>query len=79
MSQLTSISHIDPIDGLTERLGEFLFSPTEGVKKTSQEGSKKKMRGLMGSKITLDRTERESALVPKVEPDGLTEDSRSIL
>ena len=71
-------AHIDPIDGLTERLGEFLFSPTEESART-EDGWAKKRRGTKGSISRLE-VDGEGWLVRNtLESDGLTDDTRNLL
>ena len=73
-------SHIDPIDGLTERLGEFLFSPTEGASKGEDICKKKMRRNSKG--VTTPRTDDAqgwSLVRNNQESDGLTAASRELL
>lgn len=77
------VSHIDPIDGITESLGEFLFSPAnQGQEGQASEGAtlcagddpaKRKRRG------TGDTVRPRSKSLIKVESDGMTDSAREVL
>jgi hypothetical protein len=82
-AQQLHISQIDPIDGITESLGEFLFNPKgnpgDGADSGGQglcgpaDETKKKRRG------TGDTVRPRSKSVIKIESDGLTDSMRESL
>ena len=84
-SVMTTASTIDPVDGLTERLGEFLFNPVAveasgSGAKTSQrtdEGTKKKRRGLSERSSPMKSSNGGDLI--RVESDGLTDSVRETL
>jgi hypothetical protein len=78
---ITHTAHIDPIDGLTERLGEFLFNPTEGAAK-AEDGWAKKRKGIKG-KVQADAMADDGQswwiVRNNLESDGLTDSTRNLL
>jgi hypothetical protein len=78
---------VDPMDGLTARLGEFLFTPMEPVKaKATQQEKVQGQDGLARKRkqsISRDRREAEGAgtalVQQRLEPDGLTDSAREQL
>jgi hypothetical protein len=75
-SVLINAAHEDPIDGLTERLGEFLFNPVEKpVVKALQ--PVQQSEGRKRDPVEMDR--RDSSHKKRVEYDGLTDAERDIL
>lgn len=78
---------VDPMDGLTARLGEFLFTPMEPPKARAKE--QEKVQGQDGparkrkQSISRDRREAEGAgtalVQQRLEPDGLTDSAREQL
>ena len=82
---IAHVSHIDPIDGITESLGEFLFSPTESKKplQDTPEFAPRKRRGIESSTSSTvggvgGGRSRPQSLI-KVESDGLTDSVRDLL
>ncbi|ORY20914.1 hypothetical protein BCR39DRAFT_554526 [Naematelia encephala] len=73
--KLTHTSHFESIDGLTERLGEFLFDPKEGLA-TGRDGVMKKRRGLNGFSTAPDGN---VVFRPGQEVDGLSDEARELL
>jgi len=76
---VAQVSHIDPIDGITESLGEFLISPSNTAQKQSETtefstnsvaGTKKRKGASTGG--------RAKDLI-KVESDGMTDSARDLL
>lgn len=74
---------IDPVDGLTERLGEFLFNPLSegsppgtGASQRDDDGAKKKRRGVNEN---TSPTKAVNNGLMRVESDGLTESARTTL
>lgn len=73
---------IDPIDGLTERLGEFLFAPVTPPASGSDSGGKKESAPKR-RKQSVGGEKREipgmSLIQPRAETDGLTDAAREHL
>ena len=84
-------SHIDPIDGITESLGEFLFNPTGegssgagspacGTPGGTDEGVKKKRKGTITSVLEGGGSAKtKSKGLIRIESDGLTDSARELL
>ena len=75
-SHVTLTSRIDPIEGITERLGEFLFNPKE---KTGNEVQGSKRRKPKNGYAQPDRRDSVVTLHGKSEQDGLTDEVREVL
>lgn len=78
---LPTTNQIDPIEGLTERLGEFLFSPASASPTKQGESSvaKKKSKVQTSNGQIRPSTSRSSLWQPARESDGLTEAARNSL
>ncbi|WWD21638.1 hypothetical protein CI109_106124 [Kwoniella shandongensis] len=83
----SDIESSDPVDGLTERLGEFLFSPQGTAASPADEGEWKKKRRTAkenaqwtsGGRVTSDIANRSTVFQSRVESDGLRDDHRNLL
>ncbi|KAK8847547.1 hypothetical protein IAR55_005405 [Kwoniella newhampshirensis] len=78
----------DPLDGLTVRLGEFLFSPHDDQAKSTDEGEWTKKRRtakaqntqwMAGGRATSDNPNRTSMFQSRLETDGLKDEHRTLL
>lgn len=88
---MLTTSHIDPIDGITESLGEFLFNPTGegssgagssagGTPGGPDEGLKKKRKGTITSISEVGGSAKtKSKGLIRIESDGLTDSARELL
>jgi hypothetical protein len=78
-TSIRETSHMQPIDGLTERLGELLFSPHEDSIEATV-GSVKKRRSMGFKSGSASKSAPGMALYrPVMETDGLTESARELL
>lgn len=82
--KIAHTTHIDPIDGLTEALGEFLFSPTEGAARdVARDSFAKKRKGAAKGRAPSGRIADDgygsSVVRTMAESDGLTDASRELL
>lgn len=78
-TSIRETSHMQPIDGLTERLGELLFSPHEDSIEATV-GSVKKRRSMGFKSGSASKSVPGMALYrPVMETDGLTESARELL
>ncbi|KAK4684738.1 hypothetical protein P7C73_g5431, partial [Tremellales sp. Uapishka_1] len=67
----------DPVDGLSERLGEFLFSPTESIVTNDQARKKKKTpRQPTGARY---ENSGNALMASRWESDGLLDSARTLL
>ncbi|ORX34022.1 hypothetical protein BD324DRAFT_638058 [Kockovaella imperatae] len=77
VTHVTNTSRIDPIEGITERLGEFLFNPKERQDVGSNDYKRRRPKN--GQAFDPDRRDSLVRLHGVDEHDGLTDEVREIL
>ncbi|OCF30778.1 hypothetical protein I316_07585 [Kwoniella heveanensis BCC8398] len=82
------ITEVDPVEGLTERLGEFLFSPADKPLPKQEEGDSMKKRRTSkkqggqwtsGGRATGDVPKKGTLFHNRMERDGLKDEHRDLL
>lgn len=82
-TNLHYVANLTPVDGLTERLGEFLFSPNASAMKDEESAKRSRpSRASTGAQRTGSMRPQESSSSVnrmRTEHDGLTETARTLL
>lgn len=81
-AQKIHVSHIDPVEGITESLGEFLFTPDQGQKEQVNSSTGPNSAGEISKRRragTGDTVRPRSKSLIKVESDGMTDAAREVL